>query len=429
MSEAAQNRDAPLVRRLASLFHSKLGRASAWLFVGSIAVGVLGYAFQVLMGRMLSTKEYGLFSAMMALFTVFSAPLGTLMMVISRKVSEYRARQDSGSISHFYKSVNVRTAVIGGAILAACLPFASQLQAYLRAPSVIPIYLLGALLFLTFLPIINDALLQGLQRFSWLSASSAIRVLLKILFSSALVWLGLGVSGALAGTILASVIGWGVTYAALHSHLVEGRGKPFQTTHVTLKPALPVLVANTAFAAMTQLDMVLVNYYFPAHEASLYAAASVLGKAVMYLPSGIAMALFPMVAERHARDESSAHLLIQAVGLTVLLCGIGAIALLVLGEGIIALLYGERYRGAGLVLKYYGFAMLPMALVLVAEYFLIAKGRVLFAYLFLVMAPAQVIAIHLFHESLQAVVVVMGASGLLLMTSGYGMLWRAFRKS
>lgn len=424
-----QETEEPFYRRLAGLFYSKLARASAWLFVGTIAGGILGYVFQVLMGRMLSTLEYGLFSAMMALFTVFAAPLGALMMVVSRKVSEYRAMKDSGSIAHFYYSINVRTAVVGAIILGVCVLFAPQVQAYLKAPRIIPVYLLGILLFLTFLPIVNDAFLQGLQSFTWLSASSTLRVLLKIIFSVALVWLGFDVVGALAGTILASLVGWLITYWALHRHLVEGRGKPFLTVHLSFKPAMPVLVANTAFAAMTQLDMVLVNYYFPAHEAGLYAAASIFGKAVMYLPGGIAMALFPMVAENQARDRSSAHLLLQAVKLTALLCGAGAIFYLLFGEWIIDLLYGESYRGAGEVLKFFGFAIFPMAFVMVAENFLIAKGRVLFAYLFAVIAPLQLTAIYFFHDSLHAVVIIMGASGLLLATIGYAMLWRVFRKS
>jgi hypothetical protein len=70
-----------------------------------------------------------------------------------------------------------------------------------------------------------------------------------------------------------------------------------------------------------------------------------------------------------------------------------------------------------------------MALVLVAERFLIAKGRVLFAYLFVLFAPLQLLAIHLFHDSLQMVVVVMGASGLLLVVLGYGLMWRVYRRS
>jgi O-antigen/teichoic acid export membrane protein len=425
----AQRPDLPLHRRLIGFFFSKLARASAWLFVGNTLGGVLGYVFHVLMGRMLSTQEYGLFSAMMALFAVFAAPLGTLVMVVSRKVSEYRARLEDGSITHFYYSINISTAIVGMLIFGVYLLFAPQIQFYLKAPSVLPVDLLGALLFLTFLPSISNAFLQGLQRFTWLSVTASLWVLLKIVCCALLIWLGYGLVGAVSGVILATLALWFINYGALYRSLAQGRNKPHQTAHLSIKPALPVLVANVAFVAMTQLDMVLVNYYFPAHEAGLYAAASILGKAVMYLPGGIALALFPMVAENHARNQSSAHLLLHAVGLTALLCSIGAIFYFMFGEWIITLLYGESYRGAGEVLKYFGFAILPMGLVMVAEHFLIAKGRVLFAYLFVITAPLQLVAIYFYHESLQMVVTMMGASGVLLAILGYGLLWRVFRKS
>jgi len=429
MSVTEQQTALPLHRRVVQLFYGKLARASAWMFIGGIAGGLLGYVFQVLMGRMLSTQEYGLFSAMMALCAVLAAPLGTLMMVVSRKVSEYRTRQDSGSITHLYYSINIRTAVVGTLILGGYLFLVPQIQFYLKVPSIIPVYLLGTLLFLSYAVVINNAFLQGLQRFIWLSANGAIAVLFKIIFSAVFIWLGYGVAGALGGAILAVIAGWIITYGALHRSLGEGRGLPFQTEHLSIKPALPVLAANVAFATMTQLDIVLVNYYFPAHEAGLYAAASILGKAVMYLPGGIAMALFPMVAENHARSQGSAHLLLQAVGLTTLLSGAGAVFYFLFGEEIVVLLYGEHYRGAGVVLKFYGFAIFPMALVLVAEHFLIAKGRVLFAYLFLFIAPLQLIAVHFFHDSLQMVVAVMGASGLILAILGYGLLWSMSKRT
>lgn len=418
-----------LQRRFAGLLYTKLARASAMLFTSTLAGGILGYVFQVVMGRMLSTAEYGLFSAMMALFMVFVTPLGTLQLVISRKVSGYRALRDPGSIASFFRSINLNTAVIGAIVLAVALLFAAQVQEYLKAPSPAPVYLLGVLLFITFLPVINDAFLQGLQSFAWLSASTTSRVLLKIVFCAILVYLGYGVSGAVGGTILASLAGWAITLGALRRPLAEGRGKPFRSEHLALKPAMPILVANVAFALMTQLDMVLVNYYFPPHEAGLYAAASIIGKAVMYLPSGIATALFPMVAENEARDESSAHLLLQAVALTALLCAAGAIFYFIFGEWIIELLYGEDYRGAGQVLKFFGFAILPMALVMVAEYFLMAKGRVLFAYLSAGIAPLQIAAIYFWHATLQSVVIIIGVSGLLLAAIGYAILWRTFKRS
>lgn len=417
----------PFHRRIARLFQGKLVRASAGLFVGGVVGGMLGYVFQVVMGRMLSTAEYGLFSAMMALFVILGAPLNTLMLVISRKVSEYRAMSDNGSITHLYFSINIRTLIVGVLVLGTYLLFAQQVQTYLKAPSIVPVYLLGAMLFLTFPTAINNAFLQGMQRFSWLSASTSLGVLFKLACSSWFIWLGYGLSGAVGGVVAASLVLWLVGYGVLHQPLTQGRKKTYQTAHLSFKSAIPVLIANAAFATMTQIDMVLVNFYFPQHEAGLYASASILGKAVMYLPGGIVMALFPMVAENHARKEASAHLLFQAVMLTALLCGAGAIFYYIFGEKIVALLYGQNYREAGEVLKYFGIAMIPMALVLVAENFLIAKGKVLFAYLFLAIAPLQLTAIYFFHQSLQMVVIVIGISGLILAIIGYGLLWQAFR--
>jgi len=413
-----------LYHRGVQFFYSKFARASAWLFFGGLAGGILGYFFQILMGRMLSPNEYGLFSAMMGLFALLAAPLGTLLMVVSRKVSQYRAKHDDGSITHFYYWINIRSAIVGALILGVFLLFAPQIQLYLKAPSIMPIYLLGVLLFTTFMPIINNAFLQGVQSFLWLSASGSLWVLLKIIFSFALVFLGFGVSGALGGTILAAIFGWTISYYALYHQLAVGRDKPFRAQHLTFKPALPVLFANVAFAGMTQLDIVLVNYYFSAQDTGYYAAASILGKAVMYLSGSIAVALFPMVAERHARSESSLHLLFQAVGLTTILSGIGAIFYFLFGEAIIVLFYGEEYRSAGIILKFYGFAILPMALVMVVEHFLIAKGRVLFSYLFILILPLQLIAVYFYHSTLLTIVTVVGACSLLVALLGFALLFR-----
>jgi O-antigen/teichoic acid export membrane protein len=178
---------------------------------------------------------------------------------------------------------------------------------------------------------------------------------------------------------------------------------------------------------MTQLDMLLVNYFFPAHEAGLYAAASILGKAVLYLPGGIALALFPMVAENHARDEESSHLLLQALGLTLILCGIGATLYFLGGEWFVQLMYGEKYREAGKLLRFYGFSILPMSIVMVMEYYLIAKGRVLFAYLFMLIAPLQVVAVYYFHASLFSIIAIMAIFGVLVVIIGLALLWRAFQ--
>jgi hypothetical protein len=86
------------------------------------------------------------------------------------------------------------------------------------------------------------------------------------------------------------------------------------------------------------------------------------------------------------------------------------------------LFYGQKYQGAAELLELYGFAMLPMALVMVAEHFLIAKGRVVFAYVMMIGIPFVLFAAYTYHASLIDMVYVFAAGGLALLMVGFGVI-------
>jgi O-antigen/teichoic acid export membrane protein len=253
-------------------------------------------------------------------------------------------------------------------------------------------------------------------------------VLLKIFFASALVLFGGGVEGAVTGVALSVGLVFLAGYSALRPSTRTRAASRFEFNRSHLKAVIPVLVANIAFAAMTQMDIVLVNYFFDREAAGSFAAAATLGKAILYLPGGIALALFPMVAERSARSERALGLLVQAVGMVFALCLAGAVFYLVVGEPLMTALFGTRYAGAGAILRYYGFAILPMTLLMVVEYFLIAKGKVFFAYLFLIGAPLQIATVCFFHKTLLSVIVIMGSFGVGLLLIGGVALYGSVRR-
>ena len=415
-------------RQVKQLFLGKLARASSWLVVGGVAGGILGYLFQIIMGRMLSVSEYGIFSALMAMIVVIGAPMATLSMIISRRVSTYRSEQDNGKLGYLFYWINRKLLLIAVVLIVLVVFNIKPLQNFLLIEKSAHLYLLLIILLIAFPQAVNNAYLQGLQYFKWLSVSGVLATLLKIIIAVILIYFGLGVAGALGGVIFSTFIILILTYVVLRPSLSKNNASISNTTHLLFKSAMPVLLANVAFAVMTQIDMVLVKYYFSEQEVGIYAAASILGKAVMYLPGGIAMALFPMVAENHASGKSSAHLMFRAVGGTALLSLTGALFYYFFADSIIVLLYGNDYKEAANVLKYFGFAILPMALIMVAEHFLIAMGRVLFTYLFMVVAPLQLIAIYYYHDTLLDIVAVLSISGIILVVSGYGLLWRTFKK-
>lgn len=413
---------------IAKFNKSRLVRASILLTFSNIVSGGLGYVYQLVMGRLLSTSEFALFSAFMALIMFASSPLSAMFMVISRRVAELKFQGRVSLLRKFYVSTQTAVLMVGTVFMLGLATLVDAVMALIRSPSHSDVLVFGGILVFSAFYIVNNAFFQGQQRFRWLAGTTILSVSLKIVLSVVFVMLGYGVGGALAGLALSLAVVWIWGLVSTMYSLPRAVETTVATKGgICFKSIFPMLVANIAFSAMTQLDMVLVNWLFPSGEASIYAAASVLGKAILYLPGGLVLALFPLVAESHSKQKSSAHLLKQAVLLTTLLCGLAAFTYWLLGEWIIDLLFGKKYPGAGELLRWYGFAILPMALVMVAEHFLLAKGRALFAWLFLLMSPIQVVAIQYWHSELRNVVAVMGICGVILVIVGYGMLWREYQ--
>ena len=407
---------------LGSLITGKLARASGLMFVATVGGGILGYVFQILMGRMLSVPDYGLFITLMALLAVVGVPLGALNMVVTRRASDYRAQNQPERIAVMFWWVNRRLLWIALTVVLCTLPFTPWLRDYFLLGSLVSVWILLLLvLVLPFLPI-NLAFLQAQQNFRWLAINGLAVQGFKILFCTTLVYAGFKLNGALIGMVIALIATWLLTCWPLRFLVGLSAGTCVTGGHISPRGAIPVFIATLSYVVMTQIDIMLVNHYYTAHQAGVYAAAATLGKAVMFLPGAIAIAMFPMVAENESRAQGSAHLFLNAMVLTAALAGAGALFYFLLADEIITLLYGQKFQGAAELLKIYGFAMLPMTLVMVAEHFLIAKGRVIFAYVMILGIPIVLLAANTYHDSLTDMVYILAACGWGLAVLGFGVI-------
>lgn len=410
----------PRIRRLLS---APMSRAALLLTVSNVMGGVLGYVYQVIMGRVLGPVDFALFSAVSALIMFIVSPLNAMFMIISRRVTILRVHLHFHALRRFYWRSSVAVLVAGVALIPVMFLFSTDVQEFLKSPTVTVVWILMAIVFFSALTQINNAFFQGEQRFALLAGAGMALAILKILLGLLGVGLGYAVEGALLGLMLAAAVTW-LIGVALHQgrydgHAVSPQGTP---NRITFTDVWPVLLANVLLAAMTQLDMVLVNWFFEAKDAGQYGAASVLGKAVLYLSGGVVLSLFPMVAEKHNQNTSTTQMLHQAVALVALFSGSLAFLYWLIGPWLVMVFYGQQFAVAGELLRWYGFAIMPMALVMVAEYYLLAKGRFLFVWLFLLIAPIQMYSISVWHANLMDVIWIIGLSGMGLVSIGFILL-------
>lgn len=408
----------------------ELVRASSLLTAATLIAGALGYVFQVLMARLLGSS-YAAFGALNALSMLLMSPLGAIAILLVRRVAAEAAHGAVGRVRQLYQrslaGVGVAAAV-GAVFTWAFLP---EIQSYLRAQNAVSIWLLWTLTMVSAVAAINVAFLQGLQRFGWCACVASASVFLKILASVPFVaTFGWGLNGAVAGMCVSAMIAALISGVVMGKHLRRGPAEAGSsaTDLFPMGSIFPVVVASVALSVMTQLDMVLVNHYFDEYSATHYAAASILGKIVLYLPGGIVGALLPLVSQRHARRESGVEELKQALLMTGAVCGAAAVFFAVAGRSIMQILYGPDYADAGVLLAVYGFAVLPITIIIVVENFMMATGRTLFTWLFLIICPLQILAIHVWHPSLVAVIGVLGLCNGLMMAAGLAVVWSLRRK-
>ena len=396
-------------------------KAGFLLTTASVVVGILGYFFQILVGRMLKPGDFAVFSALLALYILLGSPFAALNMLVTRRVSILRAAQRTKDGKNYYWTLQKWVAIVGLIVLLVFYFSSDFFIEYLKAQSLSQILIFCTLLIFSSLLVINNSFLQGLQLFGWQAISNIFSASIKLILSVGFIAIGMGVSGAILGVSLSAAFAWMLGAWVLlisFAKFKDDSNEPVYQEANTLQGLFQVLSISISFALMTQLDMILVNWFFSPVEAGEYAAASVLGKAVLYIPSGLIVALFPMTIEAHLNKTKGTLLLKAALISTFCICGVLALLYSIWANVIIVLIYGERYSGAGSILRWYGFAILPMALVMVYEHYLIAKGKMIFTWVFLIFGPLQIVAIYLWHDKLIYVLAAVGGSGLLLFLCG-----------
>jgi len=187
--------------------------------------------------------------------------------------------------------------------------------------------------------------------------------------------------------------------------------------------SVPVLIAFLCFTILTNIDLVLVKHFFSAEEAGSYAVAAILGKAVLFMPGAIVLAMFPMAAESHALKADSYHFLKKSLAFASLLSGTGVLAYILVPELLVTTLMGAKHASTAHLVRYYGIAMFPFVFINIFMFFNLATHRLRFLYALIVGSLAEILLIYAFHSSLQQVIYILISIGSTILVVNAFLIW------
>jgi O-antigen/teichoic acid export membrane protein len=187
---------------------------------------------------------------------------------------------------------------------------------------------------------------------AWSTGSQVLRVLL----AAACLAAGLGAVTVLLTVLVAiAAVAAGATWQSRGLHLP--RHVPAMSRHSTV-----LILLTLSFAWLTNIEVVLVRALSPEVVSGAFAAAAVLAKMLLLVPTTLSLYLLPRFVHREA-DAGAIRYGVNVVLATVLVAGVVlAAGVWLVGDPVVRLLFGTGYALAADLLPWMAVAYLPWAL-------------------------------------------------------------------
>lgn len=378
---------------------STLIRGSAVLMCGSLVANVGNYIFNLLVGRFLGPADYGVMASVIALLYIVSVPSAALNLVVAKFVSRFKAQGEFDRLSSFLIGLNKAFLFICFLVFLFFALVSGPLSNFLKIESSVPIIFLGAMLGGSLLSAVNNSTLQGLLRFGFLAFSGILAVVVKSLLGVGLVLAGFSVGGALSGFLGGFLAPYLVSFWPLRFLLREKREAVSIQWGEVLRYAAPVFVSTLGLTLLYTGDVVLVKHFFPPSEAGLYSALSLIARVILFVTTPVGMTMFPLISERHAKNERYSNLFLVSLLLVFLVATSITVFYAVFPELTVRLFFGDQYlAAAGYLGRFAVFLSLySLCNIFVSFYLSVHATRV--ASLPLLFGALQMVLIWFYHNS------------------------------
>lgn len=383
---------------------SEFVRHGAWVFGSMMALNVANYVFHFFMTRWLGPESYGALSSLIALTSLISIPAAILTMIVVKYAAEFHALEDAGKLRTLCDRVLIYSGMVALVVFAIVLAAGHAIAAYIHVDDWTSVALCGFIAAVGLITPGSRGILQGVQDFRRLAFSLSIEGAGKCLIGVALAYSGFGIRGALVGYAAGSLLSLVYSLFALRPLVVGVRERLLLDYQRLVRASAAVAVTTVTLQVVTFFDIVFVKHYFSAREAGLYSGVALTGKIMLFVVSFVPGILLPKAAAAATRSQSGRPLVLQAAGLTLVICGVGLAAVFLFPGLAIRLVAGKEYVVAAPYLFWYALAMSMLAISGIVANYQIAMHRYFFVLPCAVACAAEVGAVAMFHASLMQVI-------------------------
>lgn len=338
---------APQVRRDFQL-RAGLGRATSIMVFLTLLASATNYASNIVFSHLMSTAEYGDFTALIAVTVIAAVPTAAAQTMVAERIATHLAQGEVARARYLIRHAAghvMALAIVLGLVYAACIPL---VKSALGLQSLGPALALGPLLVLSFILPVACGVLQGMERFAALGLVLLVVAASRIGFGVPWTLAGGGAGGPLFGQALGTLVALGAIAWLLRGYVLR-RGTGAASSGFRRIPDRRTLAAGgafTAFALLSNLDLLLAKLLLSPHAAGEYAALATIEKIIIFLPSAIAVVMVPSAAKMKLAEGSAAKVLRVAALLLTASTLIVAVPAAIAPHLVLETMFGAKYLGA-----------------------------------------------------------------------------------
>ena len=350
-------------------------RQSGWVMMTMTLAGGVMYAVHPIVARHVSKEEYGVFTALLQVVSLMGIPAAGLSPVFAQQAASAVTETQQQAVASTFKGVCRAIFFVWLAMSAVVAIFWKQVLAGLQINNPLALAATVAVgLVAMWMPVVMG-LMQGRQNFIWLGWINIINGVGRL----GMICLMVVVLGAMAaGAMTAVFIGMAAVVAlgAWQTRDVWATAQSKVKWLEWLQRVVPLTLGLGVGTFMLSADMIFVQKYFPAEKTGFYAAAGMIGRALIFFTQPLTMVMFPKIAHSAARSQKT-DVLALTLGATALAGAAAAIACtLVPWLPLRAAMYDKTFLEISTPLvPWFAWGMLPLTLSNVLISSLMARSR------------------------------------------------------
>lgn len=279
---------------------TSLFKNSAWIFLSQFIIKGISFVYTIFLADRLGVEGFGLYSVALAYFSLFASISD---VGLSRYLIREGARDNSElnrllTTTVILRLLLVLVLLVGGLLLLQNFDD-DPTRRYLSMLAMLAV--IPQAVALTF-----DGALIAIQKIKLSSLGVLILSILTTVLGFYFVNNGYGETGALSALIIAEILYAGVMcYFVIRSriHFPFTHGILEDTTKI-LKGSLPYGILGILGLIYFKIDTLLLSYLKGSYETGLYSAAYRFLEALVFIPSAVATAAFPVLSRLHEVDNA-----------------------------------------------------------------------------------------------------------------------------